>query len=93
LPKFNIDLFLACWLTGRDCVSLTWREMTKSACFFVETLNTNNPKISRHLAYLKRANLISRRRDGKWMHYRISEPDNEKAREVFQGIMVNAQRI
>ena len=24
-------------------------------CFFVEVLNTNQPKISRHLAYLKRA--------------------------------------
>ena len=43
-------------------------------CFFAETLGTNNPKISRHLAYLKRAGLVTGRRDGKWMHYRICKP-------------------
>jgi ArsR family transcriptional regulator len=43
-------------------------------CFFAETLETNNPKISRHLAYLKRAGLVAGRRDGKWMHYRINKP-------------------
>ena len=56
-------------------------------CFFAETLDTNNPKISRHLAYLKRARLVAGRRDGKWIHYRIQEPENKKAREVFTGIM------
>lgn len=56
-------------------------------CFFAETLGTNNPKISRHLAYLKRAGLVSGRRDGKWMHYRITEPTNKKAVEVFAATM------
>ena len=56
-------------------------------CFFAETLGTNNPKISRHLAYLKRAGLVTGRRDGKWMHYQISEPKQEAAAEVFAGIM------
>jgi ArsR family transcriptional regulator len=56
-------------------------------CFFAETLATNNPKISRYLSYLKRAKLVSGGRDGKWIHYRINEPGNEKAKEVFHGIM------
>src|SRR5262245_41534089 len=34
-------------------------------CFFAGTLSTNNPKISRHLSYLKRAGLVEGRRDGK----------------------------
>ena len=38
-------------------------------CFFVEVLKTNQPKISRHLAYLRRAAVVSTRREGKWMHY------------------------
>ena len=29
------------------------------------------PKISRHLAYLRNAGIVSARREGKWMHYRI----------------------
>lgn len=40
-------------------------------CFFVEVLKLNQPKISRHLAYLRRAGVVASRRDGKWMHYQI----------------------
>jgi ArsR family transcriptional regulator len=36
-------------------------------------LKTNQPKISRHLAYLRRAGLVEARRDGKWTHYRLKK--------------------
>lgn len=52
-------------------------------CFFVEILRTNQPKISRHLAYLRRAGVVSARREGKWMHYRIVEPPDEHAARIF----------
>ncbi len=52
-------------------------------CFFVEVLGTNQPKISRHLAYLKRAGLVTMRKDWKWSHYRIKQPVNPYAAEVF----------
>src|SRR5919202_242166 len=32
-------------------------------CYFVEVLQMNQPKISRHLAYLRRAGLVGARRD------------------------------
>ena len=56
-------------------------------CFFAGTLGTNNPKISRHLSYLKRAGLVTGRRDGKWVHYRINQPKDEYAKEVFAATM------
>jgi ArsR family transcriptional regulator len=40
-------------------------------CYFVEVLAQSQPKISRHLAYLRRTGLVLARREGKWMHYRI----------------------
>ena len=40
-------------------------------CYFVELLGQSQPKISRHLAYLRKSGLVLARRDGKWMHYRI----------------------
>src|SRR6202007_3299351 len=43
-------------------------------CYFVEILGQSQPKISRHLAYLRRAGIVQARRDGKWMHYRIERP-------------------
>ena len=56
-------------------------------CFFAETIGTNNPKISRHLSYLKRAGLVKGRRDGKWMHYSIAEPDDEGGRRVLRNVL------
>src|ERR1700756_1035359 len=43
-------------------------------CYFVEILDETQPKISRHLAYLRRAGLVTARREGKWMHYRLVTP-------------------
>jgi ArsR family transcriptional regulator len=52
-------------------------------CYLVEVLRTPQPKISRHLAYLKKAGVVSARREGKWMHYRINEPAETHAAQVF----------
>ena len=52
-------------------------------CFFVEVLKTNQPKISRHLAYLRKAGLVGARREGKWMHYRITTPEDAHAARIF----------
>lgn len=48
-------------------------------CYFVEVLDEGQPKISRHLAYLRRAGLVSARRDGKWIHYSLAKPDDADA--------------
>jgi ArsR family transcriptional regulator len=56
-------------------------------CFFVEILKTNQPKISRHLAYLRRAGIVGARREGQWMHYRIVEPGDGDAARVLQEVM------
>lgn len=55
-------------------------------CFFVEGLKTNQPKISRHLAYLRRAGVVAARREGKWMHYRVVEPPDEHAARIFREV-------
>ena len=55
-------------------------------CFFVEILKTNQPKISRHLAYLRRAGIVAARREGIWMHYRIATPKDENAAKVLQEV-------
>jgi ArsR family transcriptional regulator len=52
-------------------------------CYFVEILKQGQPKISRHLAYLRRAGIVEARRDGKWMHYSIQRPDDTKAASIL----------
>jgi ArsR family transcriptional regulator, arsenate/arsenite/antimonite-responsive transcriptional repressor len=56
-------------------------------CFFVEVLETNQPKISRHLAYLRRAGLVSDRKDGKWVHYRVAEPLEPNAARILREML------
>jgi len=56
-------------------------------CFFVEILKTNQPKISRHLAYMRRAGIVGARREGSWMHYRIVEPPDADAARVLKDVL------
>jgi ArsR family transcriptional regulator len=55
-------------------------------CFFTEVLQVPQPTISRHLAYLRRAGVVSARREGKWMHYRIVNPPDPRAARIFREI-------
>ena len=42
-------------------------------CHLVDALDTAQPKISRHLAQLRGCDLLRTRREGQWIHYRLSE--------------------
>lgn len=53
-------------------------------CYLVEILDQPQPKISRHLAYLRSAGIVAARREGKWMHYRVTMPQNIGAAQVLQ---------
>src|SRR5438445_13323593 len=55
-------------------------------CFFVAILKTSQPKISRHLAYLRRAGIVSARREGKWMHYRLGDPPDEDGARIVREV-------
>jgi ArsR family transcriptional regulator len=48
-------------------------------CEFVGILGIAQPKISRHLAYMRRARIVAARRDGRWMYYKILEPKDPAA--------------
>ena len=41
-------------------------------CNIHESLGLPQPKVSRHLAYLRRAGLVEARKDGLWVHYRLA---------------------
>lgn len=56
-------------------------------CYFVEILKQSQPKISRHLAYLRRAGLVSARREGKWMHYSMERPGSPEAAAVLDAAL------
>jgi ArsR family transcriptional regulator, arsenate/arsenite/antimonite-responsive transcriptional repressor len=57
-------------------------------CFFVEILDEPQPKISRHLAYLRRAGIVEARREGKWIHYSVVTPADQHASRVLKDVLV-----
>jgi ArsR family transcriptional regulator len=81
---FNMELFFAA-LADRTRLRLINLMGVDElcVCFFVEVLGTNQPKISRHLAYLRNAGLVEPRREGKWMHYKVVAPSDPRAARVF----------
>lgn len=64
-------------------------------CFLTEVLEESQPKISRHLAYLRNAGIVESRRDGKWMHYRIFSPEDPFMAKVLHDTLewLSAQEI
>jgi ArsR family transcriptional regulator, arsenate/arsenite/antimonite-responsive transcriptional repressor len=60
------------------------RDREVCVCYFVETLQTSQPKISRHLAYLRRSGLVSARREGLWQHYSIVPPADHAVANVLR---------
>ena len=58
-------------------------------CYFVEILRQGQPKISRHLAYLRNAGIVTARREGKWVHYSIERPDDPRAASILDAALTS----
>lgn len=56
-------------------------------CFFVQALQLPQPTISRHLAYLRREGVVSARREGLWMHYRVVTPEDPNVAKVLHSTL------
>ena len=82
---FNVELFFqALGDTTRLRLLNLMGDREICVCYFVEILDQGQPKISRHLAYLRRTGIVEARREGKWMHYRIVMPPNIGASQVLR---------
>jgi ArsR family transcriptional regulator len=55
-------------------------------CDIHETLGVPQAKVSRHLAYLRRAGLVAARRDGLWVHYRLATADDRVIRMILEAV-------
>jgi ArsR family transcriptional regulator len=64
-------------LVGRDvCV-----------CHLHDALGLPQPTVSRHLAYLRKAGLVSARKQGLWVYYRLTESTNELHRSLLNAVL------
>ena len=53
-------------------------------CDIEEVMGFTQTKVSRHLAYLRKAGLVDDRRQGLWMLYSIAKPKTEEQRKTLE---------
>jgi ArsR family transcriptional regulator len=71
----DLDIFKACSDQTRLRILFLLSERELCVCELVSILNMPQGKISRHLAILKNADLVSDRRDGLWIYYSLIASD------------------
>lgn len=59
--------------TRLRCLFLIYKRVELCVCELSYALEISQPKISRHLALLRQMNLVTTRRTGLWVHYRINQ--------------------
>ena len=67
----NIFLSALADTTRLRMVALLLRHKELCVCELVAALDTHQPKVSKHLAILRKAGLIRGRRAGQWIHYSL----------------------
>ena len=70
------------------CLIAAQREVC--VCDLVDALGAPQSTTSRHLAQLRRCGLVTARRDGTWMHYRLNEDLPVWAHQVVKTLIVPA---
>lgn len=62
-------------------------------CYFVRALQLSQPKISRHLAYLRRSGIVRARKDRQWVHYSIAFPLDPSATAILREALLWAAEM
>jgi ArsR family transcriptional regulator len=62
-------------------------------CHIHGALGVPQPTASRHLAYLRRAGLVTTRRDGLWVHYRLAWPADPALARVLRAALQALGRV
>lgn len=72
--------------------ALLWKEGELCVCELTQALGLSQPMISRHLAALRAAGVVSDRRAGIWVHYQVHADLPAWARSVIDATMAGLAR-
>lgn len=73
-------------------IVLLLREMGElCVCDLCMTLDQSQPKISRHLAMLRESGILLDRKQGKWVHYRLSPHIPSWAAQIIEQAWLSQQ--
>ena len=60
------------------------------ACKILAEMNVSQPTLSHHMKILCDSGIVIGRKEGKWMHYSISEEGLKKAKDYLDGLTLPA---
>lgn len=85
------DLFSALSDTTRlRCLALMLRGGELCVCDLTAIMDLSQPKVSRHLAYLREQGLVADRRAGQWIYYRLPRGLPAWVRQVLRAAVAGA---
>lgn len=67
------------------------RDGERCACMLLEEMKITQPTLSHHMKILCDSGIVVGRKEGKWMHYSISEDGLENVRNYVDELIVNAK--
>lgn len=75
-------------------VLLLVKQQELCVCEFMQALELSQPKISRHLAMLREAQLLLTRRSGKWVYYSLNRALPVQVHDILsQALVLEAHNI
>ncbi|MEJ2060747.1 MAG: metalloregulator ArsR/SmtB family transcription factor [Gammaproteobacteria bacterium] len=79
--------------TRLRCLMLMQRQGELCVCELTHALEMSQPKISRHLASLREAQVVSDRRDGLWVFYQVHPDLPAWARRVLGETLAGVEEL
>jgi ArsR family transcriptional regulator, arsenate/arsenite/antimonite-responsive transcriptional repressor len=70
--------------TRLRCLLLLYKKKELCVCEFGYVLESIQPKISRHLAYLRKSGLVLDERRGQWVYYRLNPSLPESFKKIVE---------
>ena len=74
-------------------VAVLLRHKELCLCQIVELLRLATPTVSRHMAVLQAARLVSSRKYGRWVYYRLSMEFPEPLRQWFEASVLGTKEV
>ena len=69
------------------------RDGEKCACRLLEEMNITQPTLSHHMKILCDSGVVVGRKEGKWMHYSISEEGLENVMDYLEELKKNLKKV
>ena len=74
---------------NRLAIMMSLQQNEKCACYLLEELNISQSTLSHHMKLLCDSGLVDYRKEGKWMHYSLSQDGVKAFREMIDGYIRN----